>query len=899
MAQRKRSRAAQDGQGVMSFEPRHFTRDNKTGGRPAPTAEITNAKKAGDSAPHALAPGEDVLAVDTYNQTAKPGPSPTLCSSRAQGPLSNVPAVAMPGEPPGGEVSVFQQSSMKGRGTVGFDEGAKVSKPVKTQTDGQMVLKAEPPIGARALRLDDGGADPLAKAGAGPAGAANVAVAHEDPEAAAPAPAPASVAEDSPEKAASITASAAGTSRMSQRDGQNTLVLDGGAGPARRGAKAKGGPPAPAEPELPLTFPADGAQGRAGATAQDGPSAPPGDDAPLAFDAHNKPKEKSGTLCGGERGGGKNEINLPLAAIPIQDAREVEKQQEGVGVGREGDPGYTVDCASRHAIAFGTQQTPKGFTDKCPTVQVPSRSGGGQPHAVAVQEDKQNGVRETEKAGVIRQGPGHMPGGQYVAIQEDKQNGVKEYDKAGSLRADAPGHQPGGSLIAFRAQAGTRDLSADERRSPPLEVCNRVGVAAPAPAAAPGQSSAIDRQNYGVTRELVPTLTAPNRGGGHNNLPAVAQEPGPKPAAYGLSNQPTPKVGEGVMPTLDAKADRAGHRGGGMDVVAFHAHRGQDGVKLQERRTPPVTSSGQNAVGLPPGQEDSGPIAVTNDSRPVVDGKNSPPIKPGSGLGINSAPAVAIPEAGADVAQSVDAAHGGPSAGRYAERPGNLVTGGAVPLDVRNATRRTDKSRQNRQGLGVGKEGDPAGTLTDGQTPAVAAFVKEGRRSEGETWGDRPVSPTLNAWDNTGEGHATALAVEKGAAPDGDQGAKAGPPGPEAMPVEADDLEGGERGGAEAAPALVPQEPAPMMVRRLTPTECERLQGFPDGHTCLCGVRPDCPDRRVPPWVDLTRLSLGGCGHSACGCTCSDSRRYRALGNAVAVPCVRWIGERLMEAARE
>jgi DNA (cytosine-5)-methyltransferase 1 len=51
-------------------------------------------------------------------------------------------------------------------------------------------------------------------------------------------------------------------------------------------------------------------------------------------------------------------------------------------------------------------------------------------------------------------------------------------------------------------------------------------------------------------------------------------------------------------------------------------------------------------------------------------------------------------------------------------------------------------------------------------------------------------------------------------------------------------------------------------VRRLTPTECERLQGFPDGWT-------------------------GGQ---------SDSKRYRQLGNAVAVPVAEWLGRRLLEA---
>lgn len=86
---------------------------------------------------------------------------------------------------------------------------------------------------------------------------------------------------------------------------------------------------------------------------------------------------------------------------------------------------------------------------------------------------------------------------------------------------------------------------------------------------------------------------------------------------------------------------------------------------------------------------------------------------------------------------------------------------------------------------------------------------------------------------------------------------------------------------------------APMQVRRLTPTECERLQGFADGHTCLCGTRSDCPDRRIPRWLDPKTFHLGGCGHSACGCRCSEGQRYKQMGNAVAVPVIRWIADRL------
>jgi DNA-cytosine methyltransferase len=84
-----------------------------------------------------------------------------------------------------------------------------------------------------------------------------------------------------------------------------------------------------------------------------------------------------------------------------------------------------------------------------------------------------------------------------------------------------------------------------------------------------------------------------------------------------------------------------------------------------------------------------------------------------------------------------------------------------------------------------------------------------------------------------------------------------------------------------------------MMVRRLTPTETERLQGFPDGHTCVCGVKPDCPEKRIPEWIDPKVVAIQGCGHSTCGCKCPDGPRYKQMGNAIAVPVVRWIANRL------
>ena len=63
-------------------------------------------------------------------------------------------------------------------------------------------------------------------------------------------------------------------------------------------------------------------------------------------------------------------------------------------------------------------------------------------------------------------------------------------------------------------------------------------------------------------------------------------------------------------------------------------------------------------------------------------------------------------------------------------------------------------------------------------------------------------------------------------------------------------------------------------VRRMTPRECERLQGFPDDYTQISwhGKEPeDCPN-----------------GH-----------RYKAMGNSMAVPVMKWIGERIQEVERK
>jgi site-specific DNA-cytosine methylase len=74
-----------------------------------------------------------------------------------------------------------------------------------------------------------------------------------------------------------------------------------------------------------------------------------------------------------------------------------------------------------------------------------------------------------------------------------------------------------------------------------------------------------------------------------------------------------------------------------------------------------------------------------------------------------------------------------------------------------------------------------------------------------------------------------------------------------------------DQGDTRATTVAVAQA---MTVRRLTPVECERLQGFPDDWTLI-------PWRKKP------------------ASECPDGPRYKALGNSMACNCMAWIGEKI------
>lgn len=175
----------------------------------------------------------------------------------------------------------------------------------------------------------------------------------------------------------------------------------------------------------------------------------------------------------------------------------------------------------------------------------------------------------------------------------------------------------------------------------------------------------------------------------------------------------------------------------------------------------------------------------------------------------------------------------------------------AVAYDLRNVTDPGNRSNP--------KEGAPCHTLHDKAGDTVLAFsAKDHGADAGET------SPTLRSMGHDGS-HANgggqvaiafkAIAFESRFARNG-----RGAPSDVVPPLKA---ESGKSGKGDGAPLVA----GPMLqVRRITPLEASRLQGFPDDYLS------QVPYRGKPP---------------------ADGPMYRALGNSFAVPCMAWIGKRI------
>ncbi len=84
---------------------------------------------------------------------------------------------------------------------------------------------------------------------------------------------------------------------------------------------------------------------------------------------------------------------------------------------------------------------------------------------------------------------------------------------------------------------------------------------------------------------------------------------------------------------------------------------------------------------------------------------------------------------------------------------------------------------------------------------------------------------------------------------------------------------------------------AEVAVRRLTPVECERLQGFPDGHTLI----PTEKRKKVnSDELAYLRNHYPDLSEEEAAMLAADGPRYKAIGNSMAVPVMQWIGCRIL-----
>ena len=234
----------------------------------------------------------------------------------------------------------------------------------------------------------------------------------------------------------------------------------------------------------------------------------------------------------------------------------------------------------------------------------------------------------------------------------------------------------------------------------------------------------------------------------------------------------------------------------------------------------------------------------------------------------------------------------------HSETMDSLVARGphavAIPIHdqaTRNAGKRGDKQDGKGNGLGIGKPGDPCPTLTKGDKHAV---LYENHPNDSRVTGPLDVAPSCVSRYGTGGGNVPlvqeAIAFEPGiASREGNESrfVKEMSPtlrkdmGDNQVAVAVDCYNKTVNSTSQTLSSSASDinhtggviNPADRMaVRRLTPVECERLQGFPDNHT-LISWRGKPADQ------------------------CPDGPRYKALGNSMAVPCMEWIGNKIKVAS--
>lgn len=153
---------------------------------------------------------------------------------------------------------------------------------------------------------------------------------------------------------------------------------------------------------------------------------------------------------------------------------------------------------------------------------------------------------------------------------------------------------------------------------------------------------------------------------------------------------------------------------------------------------------------------------------------------------------------------------------------------------------------KNQNGLGIGSENNPSYTLDRTGGQSVAYSIREDAQANIFSATETETALTLQSHQPSVQSHHAQLFI-----------AQKEPVAYDEYNDSISSIHQTLRAGTKQSTGVITST-----VRRLTPTECERLQGFPDG------------------WTEGQ----------------ADSSRYKQMGNAVAVPVVNWIIERLVDA---
>jgi DNA (cytosine-5)-methyltransferase 1 len=175
----------------------------------------------------------------------------------------------------------------------------------------------------------------------------------------------------------------------------------------------------------------------------------------------------------------------------------------------------------------------------------------------------------------------------------------------------------------------------------------------------------------------------------------------------------------------------------------------------------------------------------------------------------------------------------------------------AFPINTLTLGGRPDAVNDKRMTMGVGENGDPQFTLQAAHGHAVAVGFNW-QNGGGYGNANEGLGITVEGTGPLQRCNTPAVAFQQN----------------QLGEVRCGNIAGTVNTNSNASGRNTPMAMQAMTVRRLTPRECERLQGFPDDYTLI-------------PWRKKQAED------------CPDGPRYRALGNSMAVNCMSWIGERI------